>query len=136
MLFDEGMTLTYTGNWFRLKRPITIRCSDGQTYTCRYQTFPHLAFWIFKGNKEILHGISQYSDIWQVKDTVKDEILFVTDNDWGKFSMKIEGKEIKEKEFTEMFGWKPFTAGLDFPKKEQYLIELAYLYLKDHWRSD
>ncbi|MEO0795159.1 MAG: hypothetical protein AAFX93_08365 [Verrucomicrobiota bacterium] len=136
------MELNFKLHWFRFKRPITIECSDGSNYTCKFQYTPHKAFWIFRGEEEIVSGISQYSDVWQVRDSKEDKILFVTSNDWGKFSIKIGDKQIPEKEFHQEFGWESYSRtglaswGLSFPAKEKYLEELAYGYLKVYWRSD
>ena len=143
LTLGKEMELRYKLSWFKHKRPITIECSDGESYICKCQTFPHRAFWIYKNEKEILSGLSQYKDIWQVRDSEENRILFTTGNDWGKFSIIVEEREVKEKEFSEVFGWKPFSMyglackwGFSFPKKENYLIELAYGYLMFGWKSD
>ncbi|MEO0797074.1 MAG: hypothetical protein AAFX93_18110 [Verrucomicrobiota bacterium] len=101
-----------------------------------------MSFKIYEGDQLLVEGISQHSAIWQVTDTQLKKQLFTTCGKWGRFAIEVEGKKIKDSELEEAFGWRPFSCsgfyrwGLKFPKKDKYLMELAYGYLKDHWKAD
>tara|TARA_B110000967_G_C18855969_1_gene547246 strand:+ start:392 stop:802 length:411 start_codon:yes stop_codon:yes gene_type:complete len=136
------MELIYKGKVFSYRKPIAIECSDGKKYVCRYNYFPRMSFTIYEGDEPVVKGAATYSAVWTVTDTKANKPLFTTCGKWGRLTIEVDGKKIKENEFQEEFGWSPISCsgfyrwGLRFPKKEKYLMELAYGFLKDRWQGD
>ncbi|WP_162030222.1 MULTISPECIES: hypothetical protein [unclassified Lentimonas] len=135
------MELFYKLHWFRWKRQITIKCSDGQEYVCSHRQIDRCAFGIYQNENRIVHGESRNDGTWIVKDTKENKTLFTTTPHFGGFSINMNGLEVKEKDLLNEFGWKSLscygltTWGIAFPEKEDYLAELAYGYLKLYWRT-
>ena len=135
------MELVYKGKLLSLTRPIEIKCSDGKEYLCTQKQLSG-AFKIYEQNQLIVEGTSR-SGVWKVMDSIENKLLFTTCGILWRFAIDIEGRKIEETEFEQEFGWRPinnytgfYKWGLKFPKKEKYLMELAYGYLKDHWQGD
>ena len=136
------MDLIFKGKPLSYKQPFKITCSDGKEYLCKYEFFPNASFCIYESDEPVVEGSSSFSAEWHVKDSRSGKTLFTTSSKWGHLVMNIGDKKIKEKEFSTEFGWYPiscsgfYTWGLEFPKKDKYLLELAYGYLKDNWGGD